>query len=167
MKVINYMIRHCTAKILYSVICMLALSFTVVSCGSDVNSPFDEPYVHIMQNDLSRVEVNSDRRDAVSYKVYFSPGRIDKELLVDYTITAGDGLAEGVDYEILTSENPLAFPPGIYERPIQIRWIDNPVSAAKDNSLTIKITGVNLDVSIGLPGPDHKQSEFVIEKVNN
>lgn len=149
------------------IVSVVFIASVLISCSKDAFPLFDEPFVHIMQNDLAAVEVSTSRRDVVQYYIYFSPANIHSELRVEYTITAGDGLQEGRDYEIITQENPLAFPPGITQRPIQIRWIDHAVDPDKDNTLRITLTGVNLDVNIGLPGPDNNQREFLITKVNN
>lgn len=138
-----------------------------LSCSKEEVEPLDEPFVHIMVNELTEIEVNSSRRDVVSYYIYFSSKPVEESLEVTYAVVPGDGLQEGRDYQVVTNENPLVFPRGIYERPVQIRWLENKVDPFKDNSVRIIIEGNNLGVSNGLPGPDHYQKELKITKVNN
>ena len=88
-------------------------------------------------------------------------------MLLDYSIIIGDGLKEGVDFKILTTEYPLVFPIGIYRRPIQIQWLDNVLDPTKDNTLTIKLDTTNLNVNIGFPGPDANKSELKLQKINS
>lgn len=146
---------------------LLFTMIILVSCHKDEVTPFDEPFVHIMRNEQSSTTINANRRDVVSYYIYFSSKPITEDLEVDYSVEPGDGLVEGRDYELLTTENPLVFPSGIYRRPIQIRWMENDLDPSKDNTLTITLEGNNLGVATGLPGPDNRQSEFIIRKVNN
>lgn len=146
---------------------LFVILVTCFGCNKDEISPIDKPFVHIMKDELSSIKINSNRRDVVSYYVYFSSKEIKEDLTVDYSIEVGNGLKKGIDFKILTKENPLLFPNGIYKRPIQIRWLDHQVDPNKDNSIRIIIDGNNLGVSTGLPGPDNKQSELVITKVDN
>lgn len=146
---------------------LLLLTTVIISCSKQEVAPFDKPFVHIMVNDLTEISVNSSRRDVVSYYIYLSSRPLEENLEVTYSVVPGDGLQEGRDYEVITTENPLVFPPGIFHRPIQIRWLDQRVDPSKDNSLTIMIEGNNLGVSTGMPGPDQNQTELKIIKVNN
>lgn len=138
-----------------------------LSCSKDEVEPLDQPFVHIMVDELSEISVNSSRRDVVPYYIFLSSKPLDQSLEVSYSVVPGDGLQEGRDYELLTTENPLVFPPGIYQRPIQIRWLDRKVDPSKNNSLKIVLEGNNLGISTGLPGPDKYQTELKITKVNN
>ena len=56
--------------------------------------------------------------------------------------------------------------PGIYDMPIRIRWMPNHLDENKDNTITIRLTGNNQGLTMGLPGPDGLQRELVIEKQN-
>ena len=139
----------------------------LLSCSKAETEPLDSPYVHIMVNELTEVVVNSNRRDVVPYYIYFSSKPVKENLEVSYSVVPGNGLQQGRDYELITTENPLVFPPGIYQRPVQKRWLDRKVDPSKDNSLKIIIESNNLGVSTGLPGPDQYQTELKITKVNN
>ena len=106
-------------------------------------------------------------RNTNAYTVYLSSRPITDSLEVSYEIIVGDGLKEDVDYKVVTTANPLVFFPGINDMPIRIRWLKNPVDPEKDNTLKIRLTGNSKGYNLGFPGPDHVQSEVVIEKRNN
>ncbi|MGJ8762256.1 MULTISPECIES: hypothetical protein [Polaribacter] len=146
---------------------ILVVITTLTSCNKDEITVFDEPFVHINFNDISISNINSNRKDIVSYYIYLSSKPLDKDMLLDYSIIIGDGLKEGVDFKILTTEYPLVFPIGIYRRPIQIQWLDNNLDASKDNTLKIKLDSNNLNINIGFPGPDANQSELILQKINS
>lgn len=146
---------------------LLFLALIINSCNKQEIEEWDEAYVHIMTNNRSEIKVNSNRKDVVSYYIYYSSKMTSKDLEITYSIDVGNGLTEGVDFDIITTENPLLFPSGIYKRPIQIRWMAHEVSPTKDNTITIKIESTSRNINIGLPGPDQNQSEFIIEKINS
>ena len=146
---------------------ILVVITTLTSCNKEEITVFDEPFVHINFNDISIANINSNRKDIVSYYIYLSSKPLDKDMLLDYSIIIGDGLKEGVDFKILTTEYPLVFPIGIYRRPIQIQWLDNNLDASKDNTLKIKLDSNNLNINIGFPGPDANQSELILQKINS
>ena len=146
---------------------ILVVIITLTSCNKEEITVFDEPFVHINFNNISITNINSNRKDIVSYYIYLSSKPLDKDMLLDYSIIIGDGLKEGVDFKILTTEYPLVFPIGIYKRPIQIQWLDNNLDATKDNTLKIKLESNNLNINIGFPGPDANQSELILQKINS
>lgn len=146
---------------------LLPLWGLILSCSKEEDILMEEAFVHIMVDETSEVQVNSNRRDVVSYYIYFSTAPTSETLEVDYSVIVGDGLQEGRDFELITRENPLVFLSGIYQRPIQIRWLERRVDPSMDNTLTIQLEGNNLGVTTGLPGPDAKQSALIITKVNN
>ncbi|SJN49722.1 hypothetical protein FM120_23975 [Sphingobacterium faecium PCAi_F2.5] len=49
--------------------------------------------------------------------------------------------------------------------PITIRWINHPIQEGKDNTLIIRLLSNDKDITIGMPGPDHKQSSLKITKI--
>lgn len=146
---------------------LLFATLALASCSKDDISVYDQPFVHINFNSLSTVNINSSRKDIVSYYVYLSSKPLEQDMQLDYSIVVGDGLQENVDFKIITTEYPLVFPTGIYRRPIQIQWLEHEVDPTKNNTLTIKLNSNNLNIPIGLPGPDSNQSELVLNKVNN
>ncbi|WP_010136604.1 hypothetical protein [Ochrovirga pacifica] len=140
---------------------------SLISCGKEEIEVYDTPFVHINFNNVSMVNVNSNRRDITSYYIYLSSKPLQKDMLLDYSIIVGEGLQEGVDFKILTTEFPLVFPSGIYRRPIQIQWLDNQLDPSKDNTLTIKLNSNNLNIHVGFPGEAANQSELIIKKINS
>ncbi|MBO9592681.1 MAG: hypothetical protein J7599_07195 [Niabella sp.] len=136
----------------------------IVACSKDETHPFDTRFIHIMENDASAVTV-SDKASAVgTYNVYLSSRQFFDTVVVTYKITPGNGLVEGVDYTLLNTGNELRFLPGIYDMPIRIKWMPNPVDASRNNTLTIELVGNNKGIHLGLPGPDAKQKIFTITK---
>jgi hypothetical protein len=76
----------------------------------------------------------------------------------------GNGLQAGKDYDLITTNKTLNFPNGIFQRPVRIAWKDNPIDPAKNNTIIIRILSNSKNYTIGLPGPDKKQSQLVIIK---
>lgn len=151
-------------KLLYIFILLGA----IYSCDQEEIVFFDEPFVRICTSTgEARTVVLSNVRNTNAYTVYLSSRPITDSLEVSYEIIVGDGLKEDVDYKVVTTANPLVFFPGINDMPIRIRWLKNPVDPEKDNTLKIRLTGNSKGYNLGFPGPDHVQSEVVIEKRNN
>lgn len=151
-------------KVLY----ILFLIGALYSCDQEETVYFDEPFVRICTSTgEARTVVLSNVRNTNTYSVYLSSRPITDSLEVSYEVIVGDGLTEDVDYKVVTTANPLVFLPGINDMPIRIRWLKNPVDPTKDNTVTIRLTGNSKGYNLGFPGPDHVQSEVVIEKRNN
>lgn len=145
---------------------VLCLCMTAVSCTDD-EEPYDHPFIYIeADGGASTVVVNSDVNNINSYNIYLSSRALTSNVEVDYEITVGDGLQAGRDFEIVTPGSSLTFLPGIYDMPIRIRWKPNRVDPAKNNTLTIRLTGNNKGFTMGVPGPDGLKRQLVIEKRN-
>lgn len=146
---------------------LIAFSAIIASsCGKDEYKPVDEPFVHIMKDELSAVTVNSSANYIATYNVYLSSASLTENLEVTYEILKGSGLVEGEDYQMITTGNKLVFLPRIFDMPIRIKWLPKPVDPTKDNTLKIRITGNSKNFTIGLPGTNQQQGLFVITKVN-
>ncbi|MDD4771676.1 MAG: hypothetical protein PHQ26_09400 [Bacteroidales bacterium] len=147
---------------LYSVVLFLS------ACGLEEHEPFQEPFVHIMKDGASSAVVSASANTPASrpdsYSVYLSSAPLKDNLEVTFDLVVGDGLEEGRDFVMVTQGRTLTFFPGIYDVPIRIRWIARPVDPAKDNTLTIVLLDNSKGFNMGLPGPDHLQSSFVIRK---
>jgi len=151
------------------IICCLSFSAALSACADQEGEWFNEPYVRISTTTgQSSTVVLTNVRNTNTYSVYLSsqPLADNDSVEVSYEVIVGDGLQEDVDYKVVTTQNPLVFLPGIYDMPIRIRWMKNRVDPTKDNTVTIRLTGTNKGYSLGFPGPDHVQSEVVIEKKN-
>lgn len=140
--------------------------FIFLSCGLNEIEPYDTPFVHIMKNEALTTVVTSNSNFVATYSVYFSSSAFTQNLEVTYEIKVGDGLLAGRDFEMVTTGNKLIFMSGIYDMPIRIRWLPNPVDPAKDNTLKIILVSNNQGVTMGLPGPDQLQKQFTITKAN-
>lgn len=140
--------------------------FIFLSCGLNEIEPYDTPFVHIMKNEASTTFVTSNSNFIATYSVYLSSSALSQNLEVTYEIKVGDGLLAGRDYELVTTGNKLIFMPGIYDMPIRIRWLPNRVDPAKDNTLKIILLSNNLGLTMGMPGPDQLQKQFIITKSN-
>ncbi len=133
------------------------------SCKEDFE-PYDHPFIHIMKDDVSLTTVNAGARVLGEYKVFLSSKALDKTLTVTYSITPGDGLKEGVDYELVTQGTTLDFLPGIYDMPIRVRWLPHTIDETKQNTLTIRLESNSMNLTMGLPGKSEFQREFIIYK---
>ena len=147
--------------------CLLILSVAFSSCSLEEHDPYDLKFIHIMDKNASSITVSSKANTISTYNVYLSApaSEITENVNVQYEIIVGNGLKEGVDYKLLTADRTLTFLPGIYDMPIRIQWISHPVDPTKDNTLKIVLVSNDKGYSIGLPGPDHNQSEFTITKI--
>jgi hypothetical protein len=142
---------------------IVALLFLTASCKKEFE-PYNNPYFHIMVGEKSTVEVLANRKDLVDYKVYLSAELQFEPITVQYEITVGTGLKEGVDFDLITKGNQLIFPQGIFERPITIQWKESVLDPAKDNRIIIRLINNSKNYTMGLPGPDELQRQLVITK---
>lgn len=159
------MISVTMEKIKYYIILLLFIPI-VYSCGKDEFEPYDVPFIHIMKDEISTTTISAKANVISTYHILLSSKPLTENLIVDFILIAGEGLQEGVDYELLNSSNRITFLPGIYEMPVRIRWMANPLNPGENNSLTIRIENNNLNLTMGLPGAAENQREFTIQKVN-
>ncbi|HEY9542656.1 hypothetical protein [Prevotella sp.] len=150
-------------KLLY----LLMMTTLLVGCNQEEFEGYDTPFVHVSTSDgLSFVIVLTNVNNINEYPVMLSSRPRTSSLTVTYEIIVGNGLTEGVDYELLTKGNTLTFEPGVYDMPIRIKWKSHQVDKTKDNTLTIRLTETCCPMTLGLPGPDANQKELVITKQN-
>ena len=145
-------------------IVVLPTLFLTSSCSKQEFEPYKVPFFHISVDNKSTVEVLSNRRDAVDYKVYLSAELQFDPIVVQYEVIVGNGLLAGRDFELITTGTSLNFPQGIFERPITIAWKESPVDPAKDNTIKIRLLSNSKNYTMGLPGPDQLQRELIITK---
>lgn len=136
----------------------------VISCNKEEYKPYDHPFVNIHFNNSDQARIRENRNETVEYFVYLSAKLQYEPTIVNFEIIAGNGLSEGIDYEIVNAERSVTLLGGVFQAPISIRWKSNPINREKDNSLTIRLTSNNRNFTIGLPGPDKKQSSLKITK---
>lgn len=151
-----------------SVLWLLLTLVSLSACNKDEGVYLDEPFVRISTaTGQASTVVLTDVKNINTYTVYLSSRPLSESFTVNYEIVVGNGLKAGVDYQIVTPGNVLTFLPGIYTMPIRIRWMEHAVDPTKDNTLTIRLTGNSKGFTLGYPGPDHVQSQVVIEKRNS
>ncbi len=149
------------------IIVMLLALVALCGCQNEEFEGFDMPFVKVTTTTgASQTVVLSNVNNINTYVVSVSSKMLTTALVVNYEFVVGDGLQEGVDYELVTTGNQLTFEPGIYDMPIRIKWLAHPVDETKDNTLTIRLTGNSQNLHLGVPGPDGLQKQLVIEKKN-
>lgn len=148
-----------------NIICIGLLSIMALSCNKELKQPYDHPFFYIHVNQVSSINVQASRNETLDYKVYLSTKLQYEPITLNYEIIVGDGLKEGVDFEVLTDKTKLVFKPGYFEMPITIKWISNPLNATKDNSIIIKLLSNDRNITVGLPGPDKNQAQLKINKI--
>lgn len=142
------------------------LMVVLTACGLNENEAFNQKYIHIMLNETSSTTVNAKAKTLGEYKVYLSSAMYTGSVTLTYRTEVGDGLKEGVDFEYVSKGNSLVFMSGIFEMPVRIQWLPNTkLDPQKNNTIKIILVSNDRGYAIGMPGPDHVQSEFVITKV--
>ena len=137
-----------------------------LSCTKDL-PVYDTPFFYIATQDgASTAVVGSDVENVNTYYVTMSSVSRSGNAVVDFSVTSGSGLKEGLDYEVVTQGTSLTFLPGIYRMPVRIRWKEHVLDDSADNTLTIALTGGTDGFCLGMPGPDAKFSRLVITKKN-
>ncbi|NLX66860.1 MAG: hypothetical protein GXZ19_08875 [Bacteroidales bacterium] len=165
-----------------TIICSAAALLLFLPSCSDENLLFDTPFISVeaLRSDHEGT-INSDQQFIGEYMVYINGYTFTEEIVVEYTITVGNGLVAGRDYEIITKGENLTFYPNIFDMPIRIRWLrtaihENPedlsspiisdsLDESKDNTITIELTGSNTNYLLGYPGPDRNKKSVVIKKI--
>lgn len=137
--------------------------FSLSSCVNELE-PYDNPFIYLSSKGASSASVSQIAQVAGEYTIHLSSKTLTEPLVIDYSITAGDGLTEGVDYRIITQGRQATIQPGLFEYNIRIMWLPHKLDATKDNTLTIKLESNSLNFTMGLPGPDSLQKELVIRK---
>ncbi|MDR6784066.1 hypothetical protein ABIE26_002545 [Pedobacter africanus] len=151
-------------KIIYLLVLAIAPAIMMVSSCKKESVPYNNPFFHINVDNKSSIEVLSNRKDTVDYKVYLSAQLQFEPIDLQYEVKVGDGLQDGRDFTLITTGNKLTFPQGIFERPIRIAWKESVLDPAKDNTITIRLISNSKNYTIGLPGPDQLQRQLIITK---
>lgn len=151
------------SSILFSAIVSM---FIFSSCSKNEHDTYDLRFVHIMENEATSVSVSDKANSVNTYRIYLSSPQFLEPITVTYKITAGAGLTEGVDYELVNNASEVIFLPGIYDMPVRIKWMANAVDPAADNTIRIELLKVsNSAFNLGLPGKDQLQKSLTITKI--
>ena len=152
-------------KQLLTLACTIFMAVTFSSCSKDEVKPFATPFIHIMDNGSATGSVSENANSVGSYHIYYSTPQFFQPVTVVYKITVGNGLEEGRDYQLINEGTSITFLPGIYEMPIRIKWMANPIDISKDNTIKIELVSNDGGIILGLPGNDLLQKTFTITKV--
>ncbi len=140
------------------------LMLTAVSAAScNKITLFDEAFVAFDTAKSSVVSINATGEFTGSYTLHYTGPKPSAPIVVNFVVTCGNGLAEGVDYKVATAGGKITFMPGIYEQVIKIDWLPHEIDESKDNTVTISLVSAD-GVTLGYPGPDKLMKDLVIRK---
>ena len=148
-------------RILLKLSCLLAALALTVACNKIAT--FDGAFVAFDSAKSSVVSIDAEGEFTGSYTVHYTGPKPSAPIVVSFTVTCGDGLAEGIDYKVATVGGKITFMPGIYEQTIKIDWLPHDIDETKDNTVTISLLSAD-GVSLGYPGPDRLMKDLVIRK---
>lgn len=153
-------------RILKNILLFAGLCLTLAGCNK--YTLFTDAFVAFDVDTSSATTVDASGSWTGVYYIDYT-GETQKETLtVTFSIKKGEGLTEGIDYEIITKGRTLTFLPGIFSLPIRIKWLPSPLDASKDNSLTITLeTSSDPKTALGHPGPDSLNKSITIYKITN
>lgn len=159
-------------KTIYIIIAALCL----VSCQQKYLI-YDNPYVYIKWSSDSQMSETSTIMSRASatrtYDIMLSSKRITSPIKVYYEIIVGDGLKEGVDFEIEQAENYVTFMPTDadtlttqdFTRSMNIKFLRNTsIDKEMDNTITIRLIDADPKIQLGLPGKNARNSFHTIRK---
>lgn len=138
-----------------------AAAVTLLSCNKI--ETFTGAFVAFDTAGSSTTTVDAEGKFTGSYALHYSGPKPMETIVVSFAVTCGDGLAEGVDYEVATSGGKVSFLPGVYDQTIKINWLRHDIDPSKDNTVTISLTDAG-GVVLGYPGPDALGKDMVIRK---
>ncbi len=140
---------------------LMVIAVSTVSCNKI--TLFDEAFVAFDTAKSSVVSINAAGEFTGSYTLHYTGPKPSAPIVVNFVVTCGNGLAEGVDYKVATAGGKITFMPGIYEQVIKIDWLPHEIDESKDNTVTISLVSAD-GVTLGYPGPDKLMKDLVIRK---
>ena len=140
---------------------LMVIAVSTVSCNKI--TLFDEAFVAFDTAKSSVVSINAAGEFTGSYTLHYTGPKPSAPIVVNFVVTCGNGLAEGVDYKVITVGGKITFMPGIYEQVIKIDWLPHEIDESKDNTVTISLVSAD-GVTLGYPGPDKLMKDLVIRK---
>lgn len=140
---------------------LMLIAVSAASCNKI--TLFDEAFVAFDTAKSSVVSINATGEFTGSYTLHYTGPKPSAPIVVNFVVTCGNGLAEGVDYKVATAGGKITFMPGIYEQVIKIDWLPHEIDESKDNTVTISLVSAD-DVTLGYPGPDKLMKDLVIRK---
>lgn len=140
---------------------LMSIAVSAASCNKI--TLFDEAFVAFDTAKSSVVSINATGEFTGSYTLHYTGRKPSAPIVVNFIVTCGNGLAEGVDYKVATAGGKITFMPGIYEQVIKIDWLPHEIDESKDNTVTISLVSAD-GVTLGYPGPDKLMKDLVIRK---
>ena len=140
---------------------LILIAVSAASCNKI--TLFDEAFVAFDTAKSSVVSINATGEFTGSYTLHYTGSKPSAPIVVNFVVTCGNGLAEGVDYKVATAGGKITFMPGIYEQVIKIDWLPHEIDESKDNTVTISLVSAD-GVTLGYPGPDKLMKDLVIRK---
>ena len=140
---------------------LMSIVVSAVSCNKI--TLFDEAFVAFDTAKSSVVSINATGEFTGSYTLHYTGPKPSAPIVVNFVVTCGNGLAEGVDYKVATAGGKITYMPGIYEQVIKIDWLPHEIDESKDNTVTISLVSAD-GVTLGYPGPDKLMKDLVIRK---
>lgn len=140
---------------------LMSIAVSAASCNKI--TLFDEAFVAFDTAKSSVVSINVTGEFTGSYTLHYTGPKPSAPIVVNFVVTCGNGLAEGVDYKVATAGGKITFMPGIYEQVIKIDWLPHEIDESKDNTVTISLVSAD-GVTLGYPGPDKLMKDLVIRK---
>lgn len=141
----------------------MLMSIVVSAASCNKITLFDEAFVAFDTAKSSVVSINATGEFTGSYTLHYTGPKPSAPIVVNFVVTCGNGLAEGVDYKLATAGGKITFMPGIYEQVIKIDWLPHEIDESKDNTVTISLVSAD-GVTLGYPGPDKLMKDLVIRK---
>lgn len=141
----------------------MLMSIAVSSASCNKITLFDEAFVAFDTAKSSVVSINATGEFTGSYTLHYTGPKPSAPIVVNFVVTCGNGLAEGVDYKVATAGGKITFMPGIYEQVIKIDWLPHEIDESKDNTVTLSLVSAD-GVTLGYPGPDKLMKDLVIRK---
>ena len=141
----------------------MLMLIAVSSASCNKITLFDEAFVAFDTAKSSVVSINATGEFTGSYTLHYTGPKPSAPIVVNFVVTCGNGLAEGVDYKVATAGGKITFMPGIYEQVIKIDWLPHEIDESKDNTVTISLVSAD-GVALGYPGPDKLMKDLVIRK---
>lgn len=141
----------------------MLMSIAVLAASCNKITLFDEAFVAFDTAKSSVVSINATGEFTGSYTLHYTGPKPSAPIVVNFVVTCGNGLAEGVDYKVATAGGKITFMPGIYEQVIKIDWLPHEIDESKDNTVTISLVSAD-GVTLGYPGPDKLMKDLVIRK---
>lgn len=140
---------------------LMSIAVSAASCNKI--TLFDEAFVAFDTAKSSVVSINATGEFTGSYTLHYTGPKPSAPIVVNFVVTCGNGLAEGVDYKVATAGGKITFMPGIYEQVIKIDWLPHEIDESKDNTVTISLVSAD-GVTLGYSGPDKLMKDLVIRK---